>query len=62
VDFTNVDLSKFEYKYKSLSLTKVYKVDFELESSLSDNLGYLHFRLVIQGKEAGKATIKFSSD
>ena len=64
VDLSNVDFDRFDSKeYDSpyaLGKVKKYRVDFDLVILVEDNLGYMHFRAVAQGKKIGEARLVFS--
>jgi len=64
VDLSSVDFDRFESKEIEspyvMGMVKKYKIDFDLVAVFEDDLGYMYFRAVIQGKKVGETRLTFS--
>ncbi|KAF3770181.1 hypothetical protein M406DRAFT_354316 [Cryphonectria parasitica EP155] len=60
-DLSNVDYNVFENKIGKNG-KRTYKVDFELMTIVEDQLGYMHFRVVVQGKVVGQARLSIEKE
>lgn len=62
-NLSGINVEDFEYAYKSIfSFTKIYKVAFQIEAVMGDDLGILHFRVVCKGKVVGTAELTFKTE
>lgn len=56
-DLSSVDYNIFDSKQNNNG-QKWYKVSFELVFVVEDQLGYMHFSVVVQGKVVGRARLR----
>jgi hypothetical protein len=61
VDFEVFDCKQLDTPY-SWRKTKLYQVVFEVVTVLEDDLGYMHFRAVVQGKKVGEVRLAFGNE
>lgn len=59
MDFSNVDLSRFESKVEGAR--RLYELEYELEVTFGAQEGVLKFKATSQGKTIGLTSIKYNT-
>ena len=64
VNMTGTDLTQFKSKYTGAKpfRYKVYLIEIDIQMIMGDELGLIHFKIVVKGKTVGKAALKLTDD